>query len=120
MGHSKSSTKKASRVSLQDYRKLIVRSGLLTSDDVRRQYADFVEQSKSSELDSASSDSELTESVGGEPADKNRASKFARHLENQGLLTRWQNANLLRGRLARAAWAVSSWLKTNCYSAGLP
>jgi hypothetical protein len=105
MGHSNSSTKKASsstkkasRVSLQDYRMLIVHSGLLTPDDVRRQYADFAEQSKSLDHDSAESNSEPTGLTDDESSDKDKASPFARHLENKGLLTRWQNANLLRGR----------------------
>jgi serine/threonine-protein kinase len=97
MGHSKSSTKKTSRVSLQEYRKLIVRSGLLTPDVVRQQHLEFQANTDSPDVDSSNSNADPTELIDDEDAIK-AAAKFARHLENNGLLTRWQNANLLRGR----------------------
>ena len=69
-------------VSLQEYRELIVRSGLLGSDAVQEQFSSFSE-------DTEYSASETPE---------DGAASFAKHLESSGLLTQWQNANLLRGR----------------------
>ena len=77
----KISSLKMSVVSLQEYRDLIVRSGLLTADSIE-------EELNSYSSDPAKSSSDDVDDVTG----------FAKHMESAGLLTQWQNANLLRGR----------------------
>jgi serine/threonine protein kinase len=73
---------KMSVVSLQEYRELIVRSGLLTTDAVQEQFSSYAPDAEHSATDSS----------------EDGAAGFAKHLESSGLLTQWQNANLLRGR----------------------
>lgn len=69
-------------VSLQEYRELILRSGLLDTDAIQEQFASFLKGAEYSGSETTADD----------------AANFAKHLEMSGLLTQWQNANLLRGR----------------------
>ncbi len=73
-----------SGVSLQEYRELVLRSGLLTSDALQEQFDSYHPES---DVDPLAADSARAAAI-----------SFAKHLENSGLLTEWQNANLLRGR----------------------
>ena len=76
-----------SAVSLQEYRELIVRSGLMGSDAVQEQFSSFTDNTKDGDTEYSASETA-----------KDSAASFAKHLESSGLLTQWQNANLLRGR----------------------
>ncbi|MEL6895172.1 MAG: protein kinase, partial [Planctomycetota bacterium] len=66
---------------LKRYAASIVRSGLMSSDDVKRHYSRFLE------------------SIGGEEnEDVENGGPFANYLQQQDLLTAWQNRKLLKGR----------------------
>lgn len=68
-----------SELSLQQYVAFVEKSGLLSSEEVRTQFEAY--------RSAPSADSEA-KSVEG----------FAKYLERSGLLTEWQNSNLLKGR----------------------
>ncbi len=117
-------------VSLREYRELVVRSGLMKSDAVQEQYSKFLSETGSSDNGSIDSNGLSDGLVDQDGPVTDPAIRFARNLENNGFLTSWQNANLLRGRyrglmfgkfrilrlLGAGGMGAYSWQKTRCCS----
>ncbi|MEM9365713.1 MAG: serine/threonine-protein kinase [Planctomycetota bacterium] len=80
-----------SDLSLKEYSHVVRRSGLLTSEELQEQYMLFTS-------DASISSGEHVSGTLGNKAQPQQPEAFARFLEEIGLLTPWQNANLLQGR----------------------